>query len=445
MIRIAIDGPGGAGKSSLAKAVAKELGIIYVDTGALYRNIGLFCLRRGADCKNPDDVIPLLSEIKLELKFEDGKQIIYLNGVNEGENIRTPEASLAASAVSAIPEVRSFLLDMQRETARKNSVIMDGRDIGTVILPDAEVKIFLTASPKARAERRFAELSEKGIDTTFDKVYAEMVERDNNDSTRAVAPCVQAKDAVLLDNSSLDEAGTLAAVLKIVKKKSKKKLNFYAKAKRVVAPLYRFFWCVKAKGTENVPKDGGFVLCSNHISALDVISIGSVCPRQLTFVAKKEIFSAPVIGWLARSLEAIKVDRAANDLGAIKTSVEACQNGRVLSIFPQGHRYPGVDPKTTPVKNGAALIAYRSGCDVLPVCLNIKKAKYAPFRKIEVVFGKPIKNSELGFINGGNDEYKTATKIIFDEIIKLGDFSNLPAYKAENDKILKKNRKKRRK
>ena len=445
MIRIAIDGPGGAGKSSLAKAVAKKLGIIYVDTGALYRNIGLFCLRKNADCKNPDEIIPLLSEINLELKFEDGRQIINLNGVNEGDNIRTPEVSLAASAVSAIPEVRSFLLDMQRETASKNSVIMDGRDIGTVILPDAEVKIFLTASPKARAQRRFKELSAKGVDTTFDKVYTEMVERDKNDSTRAIAPCVQAKDAVLLDNSRLDEEGTLKQVLKIVKKKSKKRLNFYAKAKRIVAPLYRFFWRVKAKGTENVPLDGGFILCSNHISALDVVSIGAVCPRQLTFVTKKEVFTAPVIGWLARSLEAIKIDRGANDLGAIKASVDACQAGRVLSIFPQGHRYPGVDPRTTPLKNGAALMAYRSGCDVLPVCLNIKKAKYAPFRKIEVIFGKMIKNSDLGFVNGGNDEYKKATSTIFDEIVKLGSFSDLPAYDPKNDKILKKNRRKKRK
>ena len=443
MIRIAIDGPGGAGKSSLAKAVARELGIIYVDTGALYRNIGLYCLRRGADCKNKEEILPLLPEITLELKFEEGRQIITLNGTDEGENIRTPEVSLAASAVSAIPEVRQFLLDMQRETARKNSVIMDGRDIGTVILPDAEVKIFLTASPEARAKRRFLELSAKGIDTTYEKVYDEMVERDKNDSTRAVAPCVPAKDATLLDNSKLDEAGTLKAVLKIIKKKSKKKLNFYAKAKRIVAPIYKFFWRVRARGVENVPMDGGFILCSNHISALDVVSIGAVCPRQLTFVAKKEVFSAPVIGWFAKNLEAIKVDRAANDLSAIKASVEACQNGRVLSIFPQGHRYPGVDPKTTPTKNGAALMAYRSGCDVLPVCLNIKKCRYAPFRKIEVVFGKLIKNSELGFVNGGNDEYKHATDIIFKEIISLGSFEGLPTYDPENDKILKKKKRSR--
>ena len=154
MIRIAIDGPGGAGKSSVAKAVAKKLGIIYVDTGALYRNIGLFVLGKGIDPKSTEEVVSCLDEISLELKFENGKQIILLNGNDMGDAIRTPEVSMAASLVSAIPEVRQYLLDMQRDTAEKNSVIMDGRDIGTVILPDAEVKIFMFASNEARAKRK---------------------------------------------------------------------------------------------------------------------------------------------------------------------------------------------------------------------------------------------------------------------------------------------------
>ena len=200
MIRIAIDGPGGAGKSSVAKAVSKALGIIYVDTGALYRNIGLFMLDHGIDPKDAENVVPALSEISLEMKFENGKQVILLNGVDRGDEIRTPEASMAASAVSAIPAVRDFLLDIQRNTAKKNSVIMDGRDIGTVILPNAEVKIFLTASPKARAERRYKELLAKGQQVSYDQVYMEMVQRDKQDSTRDVAPCVKAKDAILVDN-----------------------------------------------------------------------------------------------------------------------------------------------------------------------------------------------------------------------------------------------------
>ena len=219
MIRIAIDGPGGAGKSSVAKAVSGALGIIYVDTGALYRNIGLYMLDNGIDTKDQDKVIPALDNISIEMRFEDGRQIILLNGIDRGDDIRTPAASMAASQVSAIPAVRDFLMDTQRNIAKKNSVVMDGRDIGTVILPDAEIKIFLTASPEARAYRRYRELVAKGKDVTLKQVFDEMVERDRNDSTRSVAPCVQAKDAILLDNSNLTEQETIDKILDIVKKK----------------------------------------------------------------------------------------------------------------------------------------------------------------------------------------------------------------------------------
>ena len=220
MIRIAIDGPGGAGKSSVAKAVSRELGIIYVDTGALYRTIGLYVTRKGISTTDNEAVTAILPEIKIDIKYIDSKQVIFLNGDEVGDNIRTPEISMAASNVSAIPEVRAFLLDMQRGLAESNSVIMDGRDIGTVILPKAEVKIFLTATPEARAKRRYKELIAKGQDVKYEDVYNEMVLRDKNDSTRSVAPCVPAEDAVFLDNSDLTEDETTAKVIEIVKKKT---------------------------------------------------------------------------------------------------------------------------------------------------------------------------------------------------------------------------------
>ena len=220
MIRIAIDGPGGAGKSSLAKSVAKRLSIIYVDTGALYRTIGLYMLKNGIACKDNASVISALKDINLELKYVGGEQVILLNGTNYGDEIRQPEVSMAASNVSAIPEVRAFLLETQRNIAKTNSVIMDGRDIGTVILPDAEVKIFLTASPEARAKRRYEELIAKGKTVKYEDVYNEMVERDNNDSTRACAPCVPAKDATILDNSLLTAEETVDEVVRMIKEKS---------------------------------------------------------------------------------------------------------------------------------------------------------------------------------------------------------------------------------
>ena len=201
MIQIAIDGPSGAGKSTVAKALAAKLGIVYVDTGALYRTIGYYVRSQNTDPKDASAVEALLPGIEIELKYENGTQIVCLNGENLGDKIRTPEMSMYASAVSAIPAVRAFLLDTQRDIAKKNSVIMDGRDIGTVILPNADVKIYLTASNECRAQRRCDELKAKGIETTYEEVLADMIERDRADSTREVAPAVAAPDAVTFDNS----------------------------------------------------------------------------------------------------------------------------------------------------------------------------------------------------------------------------------------------------
>ena len=223
--------------------------------------------------------------------------------------------------------------------------------------------------------------------------------------------------------------------------RNKNDLKFYAGAKFVLGPILRFFMHLKPHGVENVPLDRGIILCSNHIAAVDVISIGAVCPRQLTFVAKKELFSVPVIGWLVKKLGAIKVDRGGNDIGAIKASVNAAKDGKVLSIFPQGTRCPGVDPKTTPLHNGAALIAFQSKCDVVPVCLKIKNGKYAFLRRVDVIFGKPIPYSDFGFENGGKEEYTRATQRIFSEITSMADYSYLPAYDPQKAK--KKRRKKR--
>lgn len=218
-VNIAIDGPSGAGKSTLAKAFAKKHGFIYVDTGALYRSIGLYAKRNDIELENVNEVIKLLPSIKLELCFIDGNQSVILNGEDVNAYIRTPEISMYASAVSALPEVRSFLLDLQRDIAAKNNVIMDGRDIGTVILPKAQIKIFLSASKEARAKRRFDELMQKGIKTSYNDVLKDMEIRDRNDSTRETAPAIPAEDAVFLDNSAETIEDTVLKIENIAKEK----------------------------------------------------------------------------------------------------------------------------------------------------------------------------------------------------------------------------------
>lgn len=219
MINVAIDGPAGAGKSTIARAAAKELGFVYVDTGALYRAIGVYSLRCASDTKNPEAVANTLPHIRVELQFQNGVQHVLLNGEDVSEEIRTPQASMAASDVSAVPAVRQFLFDLQRDIAAKNNCIMDGRDIGTVVLPHAEVKIFLTASPEARAMRRFKELQEKGATDTYETVLADLKQRDYNDSHRAVAPLKPAADSILVDTSSLTLAQSVEKVLEVIKEK----------------------------------------------------------------------------------------------------------------------------------------------------------------------------------------------------------------------------------
>lgn len=219
-IAIAIDGPAGAGKSSLSKEVAKELSFIYVDTGALYRTIGLAASRKGLKKEDKAEIISMLNDIDVKLSFNDeGTQIVLLNGEDVSSFIRTPEASMFASAVSAIPEVRAFLLDLQRNMAKSDNVIMDGRDIGTVVLPDANIKIFLTASPEKRAMRRHKENIEKGIDSTYEEVLKDVNQRDYQDSHREIAPLKPAEDSVLVDTSDYDFEGSKELLLKVIKER----------------------------------------------------------------------------------------------------------------------------------------------------------------------------------------------------------------------------------
>lgn len=219
MYSIAIDGPSGSGKSTVAKAVAKKLGILYVDTGAIYRTVGVFAKRNDIDPHDEKTIAENLDRIDIKIKWVDGTQHVFLADDDVSEEIRTPEMSMYASAVSALGTVRRFLLQMQRDFANTNNVIMDGRDIGTVVLPDADVKIFMYASSEARAERRYKELVLKGKDVTYEEVLSDMLERDKNDSSRALAPCKPAEDAIMLDNSEMSLEVNIEKVLEIINEK----------------------------------------------------------------------------------------------------------------------------------------------------------------------------------------------------------------------------------
>ncbi|HEX2986396.1 MAG TPA: (d)CMP kinase [Caproiciproducens sp.] len=217
MIAIAIDGPAGAGKSTIARRAAMEMGYIYVDTGALYRAIGLYMLKQGINPSDSDSVVPLLKNVDISLKFRNGEQRVILCGDDVSDEIRTPEVSMAASDVSAIPKVRIFLLDLQRNIAKENNIVMDGRDIGTVVLPEARIKIFLTASPEERAKRRYDELLERGQNAVFEDVLNDLITRDYNDSHRAVAPLVPAETAIFVDTTGNTLEQSVKQLIQIIR------------------------------------------------------------------------------------------------------------------------------------------------------------------------------------------------------------------------------------
>ncbi len=217
-IRVALDGPSGAGKSTVAKRIAEKMGYIYVDTGALYRTVGLYAMENGVAKEDEAGVIALLDTVDVKLIYENGEQHVLLCGKDVGMRIRTPEASMYASAVSKIPAVRAYLLDLQKQIAAGGGVVMDGRDIGTVIMPDAEVKVFLTATPEERARRRLKELLEKGENVTFEEVFADMTLRDKNDSERETAPAVPADDAVMFVNDSYTVEESAEYIIGLIRK-----------------------------------------------------------------------------------------------------------------------------------------------------------------------------------------------------------------------------------
>ena len=219
MKAIAIDGPGGAGKSTIAKKIAAELGFLYVDTGALYRAIGYYVLNKGVDVTDETGIVDLLASIRIDLRFVDTEQRVFLNDTDISGKIRTEAVSMAASAVSALPKVREYLLDLQRSLARQNNVVMDGRDIGTVILPDADVKIFLTASPEERARRRYEELIKKGISADYDSVLEDLKKRDYDDSHRKTAPLRPAEDSIHVDTTGNSLERSIEILTGIIKER----------------------------------------------------------------------------------------------------------------------------------------------------------------------------------------------------------------------------------
>lgn len=437
-INCALDGPSGAGKSTIAKACAKRLGYIYVDTGALYRSIGLYAVRSGADTKSAEHVIPLLETVNVELKYVNGGQRVILNGEDVSELIRTNEISMAASNVSAIPEVRAFLLSLQRDIAAKNNIIMDGRDIGTVILPNAQVKIFMTASAEERAKRRYSELVEKGQDVSYEEVLRDINQRDYNDSHRDTAPLRQADDACLLDTSSMGIDEAVDAVCKIISEKtgfsaapdkdegdffperrrlSGVRLFFYGIFRIFALAILRVLVSVKYEGLENIPGEGNYIVAPNHVTWMDPVAVAAKIKNVSAYISKEEIFENKLCALLLKPFHAFPVKRGQSDRGALNKSIEYINSGYNLTIFPEGTR--SKDGTLGKGKSGIVFISQSAKADILPVGITIKGKKAR--KKMIVKYGEliPYKSLEIKSLSAA--EMRRSRDIIMNRIGALID------------------------
>ena len=450
-INVALDGPSGAGKSTIAKAVAKKLEYVYVDTGALYRTIAYYVISTGVDTKDETAVCACLDKINVSLEYIGGAQHVMLNGEDVSDKIRTPEISMGASAVSAIPKVREFLFGLQQDIAKKNNIIMDGRDIGTVVLPNAQVKIFLTATAEERANRRFKELQEKGDPSTYEQVLEDIKQRDYNDTHRDIAPLKKADDAVEVDSTKLTLDEVIDEIVRIIKEKTsggdsedkgegkaslrasrelmpvrpikKKKptfikLFFYNLLRYLTLFAYHCYYNIKWEGKENVPKDGGNIFASNHRSYQDPVFTALGCRVPLSYMAKEELFHKNVFfTGVIKLFGAFPVTRGKGDMQVIDTSIEKLEKGRNLEIFPEGRR--SKDGKVGKGKTGVALIAAVAQTKVVPVGINFQGEKLKFRSKVVVRYGKPIIPSEIGVTGTNAKDLKKIKNEIMKSITEL--------------------------
>ncbi len=414
-INVALDGPSGAGKSTIAKAAAQKLKYLYVDTGAMYRAVALYVLSCGKKTDNAQEVISALKNIEISLIHTDEGQRIILNGEDVSDKIRTPEISMAASQVSSIPETREFLLSLQKNLARENNVIMDGRDIGTVVLPDAQVKIFLTASCEERAKRRYKELVERGENVVYDDILRDIEQRDYNDIHREIAPLKKAEDAVEIDTTGICFEKAVSKVIWTIKdsvaKFSRREIPAVRPVKKgnktplwkriaheflrlVAKAIYHIYLDLHFEGLENVPKDGSNIFASNHRSYTDPILISLKPKVMFSFMAKEELFKKNIFFTaVIKIFGAFPVARGKGGAEAVDMSLERLNKGYNLVIFPEGTR--SRDGRVLKGKTGVALVAAMAQVPVIPVGIvfegNIKFR-----RKVTVRFGKPIIPKEIG-------------------------------------------------
>jgi cytidylate kinase len=389
---ITIDGPAGAGKTTVARRLAERLGYELIPTGAMYRALALSALRAGL---SPDDARLTQHLAGVDITVSRGH--VFLDGEDVTGEIRRQAVADATSTLSMRREVRDKVTPLQRRAAEPGGVVLEGRDTGTVVCPDADVKFFLTAGLESRARRRHAELAAQGVRADLDTVRDEVKVRDRQDTTRELAPLVKAPDAVEIDTSDLtiDQVVNRLASVVEARRVPAPHSRFYAVARPIAWAVMRLMWRLEGRGTAHVPATGPVLLVANHSSVLDPALVGGVAPRQLSFLAKAELFGVPGFGRLIHALNARPVRREGADAAALRVALRVLEQGGALLVFPEGTR--GEEGRLREPKPGAALLAVLSGAPVVPVLVRGSGAAWPRGRslprpaKVVVTFGAPLR------------------------------------------------------
>ena len=467
MINIAIDGPAGAGKSTIAKAVAKDLGIIYLDTGAMYRATAYLALQKGIDPKDEQKVSKMLEDLKMDIVYKDGDQRIIVNGIDATPYLREHYMSKAASDISALPCVRYKMVDLQRDFASKNDVVLDGRDIGTFVLPNANCKFFLTASPEERAQRRMKDLEEKGEKVDYQTLLSDIIQRDYNDSHREVAPLKQADDADFVDTTQMSVEDVVAHVKEVVHIKTKnansteqnaekpstiipssemdkktlariktyykpeKGCIFYRFLRVILRPIQMLVWPTKVIGAENAKKVKGALFTCNHYSKMDsMIPYFVLFKKEAHALAKYELFTNPVAGWFLHKMGAIPVRRGEADIESVKQVLRVLKDGKQLLIFPEGTRNKEGTQQMAEFKTGTARFAIKAKVPVVPM---IYYQSPKAFRKNWLYVGEPFSLEEF-YGARTIDENHAATEVIKEKMDETRRLCNEYVEKATKGK-----------
>lgn len=403
---IAVDGPVGAGKSSVADEVARRLGILHLDTGAMYRALAWKALKEGVSLEDEAALCELARTSMPEVHYEEGEQHTYMDKRDVTGFIRTPQISMATSTISKVAGVRQAMVEKQRALAQRQSMLLDGRDIGTVVLKDATLKIYLTASAAVRARRRFDELQSKGDPSTYEEVLADVIRRDEQDSTRAVDPLRPAEDAQILDSSELTQEQVVEEIIRRIELKLGKKppraekfTPMYVATRAAATILFHTLFPVKWHHVERAQMDAPYLLLGNHNCMLDPLIIGLPVYRyHIRYLGKRELVKYKPLQWLFDKLRMIPVDRHNMDMAAMRACLKTLREGHVLGIFPEGTRHKqGV---MQDMESGVSLMALRAGVRLLPAYIS---GRPRLFRRVHVYYGEPLSIRDIAG-NGVNKE-----------------------------------------